>query len=78
MARFYVLEIHELLTGKTHFVRWKVPLQNYHDIDANNKVIDMGAPSGHDVRMKIFNISILEIRFYFGVSYEANSTRVKN
>lgn len=52
MARFYVLEIHELLTGKTHLVRWKVPLQNHHDIDTNNKIIDMQAPSGHDARIK--------------------------
>lgn len=58
MARFFVLEIHELLTRKTHFVRWKVPLQNHHDTDTNNKIIDMQAPSGHHALIKTFNLSI--------------------
>ena len=39
MARFYVLEIHELLTGKTHLVRWKVLLQNDHALMEITKLL---------------------------------------
>jgi hypothetical protein len=55
----YVLEIHELLTGKTPLVRWKAHLWSHQNIDATNKIIDVKASSGHDAASNNFNVSII-------------------
>ena len=60
--------------GKTLLVRWKVQLGSHQDIDVTNKIIDVEAPSGHDMALNNFNVFMIVLER----AYEINSSRTNN